>query len=80
MRMELYCQSPRCKNPLITNGLLVQNNGALIHLDIDCIESYRTYVHLPPNQNGVPIHYEDAEKLARRGKVKFNKLETGVKK
>ena len=85
-KIGLYCQNPWCGNPLIREGEgVAEVNGALVHPIRYCIEMYMSHQVLNSGKmmicSGINyMPYNTAEFLARRGKVKFSKLETGVKK
>jgi hypothetical protein len=83
-RVEMYCQNPECKYPLISKVNYVANiDGAIVHPGLECVQSY---VHHESSKNTDIlfaeknfITYSQAEKLARKGKVKYSKLERGTK-
>lgn len=80
--IELYCQSPRCENPLLQKGgkFIMNADGALVHTycygDIAeiffAVENGEPVIYLKCPQ---PISYRRAQQLAKRGEVKFTHLE-----
>lgn len=77
--IQLYCQNPQCKHPLITEGV-AEVNGALVHPSEECIEMYGAHKALNSGNTFICsiINYmphNAAELLARKGKVKFSSLE-----
>jgi hypothetical protein len=79
-KIELYCQNPQCKKPLISGVKYVAEiNGTLVHSDVECVQSY--VCHEYQRNNNVLfaekkfIPYSQAEGLAKKGKIKFSKLE-----
>ncbi|MCK9596115.1 hypothetical protein M0R19_02950 [Candidatus Pacearchaeota archaeon] len=87
-KIKLYCQNPQCKKPLIHEGEEVANiDGNLLHSYNECIQFYMCHKALQSKNpqmviiSNIPyISYSKAEKLAEKNKVKFNKLETKIKK
>ena len=87
--IQLYCQNPRCRNPLITKEeeCVAEVNGNLVHSYNECIEMYMVHeaiktrdIVICPSINRIP--YSKAKKLALKDKVKYSRLEnkTGEEK
>jgi hypothetical protein len=82
---ELYCQNPQCRHPKISKGEDVANIEAnLIHSDRECVLLYISHKALNSGKmvvcSNIPyISYNEAQELAKENKVKFSKLEKGVK-
>ena len=81
--IPLYCQNPQCGSPLISLGDEVANiQGSLVHINRECMLVYMAQKMSESSDEvmAVPsipyVSYTEAEKLARKGAVKFNKLET----
>ena len=82
MNPKLYCQNPYC-GELINDGKRVVNiDGSLVHdgcepgyIISECVKTEE-----PVIANAEFIFYQEGLRLAEEGKVKFSKLETGVKK
>ncbi|MCK9568180.1 hypothetical protein M0R72_04480 [Candidatus Pacearchaeota archaeon] len=80
--IKLYCQNPQCKNPEISKeDYVTKVNDALVHSTQDCFEGYMCHEVFNSSNgfyfcsNKKTMSYHKAEKLARKDKIKFNKLE-----
>ena len=79
--IDLYCQSPYCRNPLINDGEQVAAvNGNLTHDNDDCIHGYGIHQSCKSGKvfissRIVYMPYSTAQRLAKNGEVKFAQLE-----
>lgn len=84
-KIELYCQNPQCNKRISEKTKKVANlDGDLVHANNLCIQLYVCHKTLNSKEivfyPSIPyIPYSEAEKLARKGKVKFSKLEGTIK-
>ena len=80
--IELYCQNPQCENPLISKNAeyIAKINEGLVHPTVKCTELYLCHKVIESKEvfcSSIDyLSYSRAEKLARKGKIKFSKLES----
>jgi len=80
--IELYCQNPQCLDPLISGGDVANIDGDLVHSSKNCVRFYLADKTFQFNEGDIRIitkinyiPYSKAQKLARKNKVHFSKLE-----
>lgn len=84
--IQLYCQNPQCKKPLIKEGEnIAEVNGSLVHANRKCIRIHMVWetvrkkdIVVCPSINYFP--YNEAIKLAEKDKIKYSKLEKHMEK
>lgn len=75
---DLYCQSSNCRQLINPGQEVARIFGAITHPEEKCIVGYINHVRKNGIHNVYYIPYAKAQKLARRGKIHFSKLEVDL--